>query len=184
MSTNQHQIVDYVIVFMYFIDEKNDKSTKIMIRRKIYLINNFKINIFINNDVIDSKRWNINLNKKQIFIENCEIVVSIDIQRRLINQSQYKSIYIIKVIIMSLNSKMTIFIYHFIDAIFNDKIFFFEFNDINFTMYVYFINSLTQIIVIRNNNLKVVKISRNFRLKYLTKINYSNFFSLTTTSSN
>ena len=85
LSINQYQIVDYVIVLMYFIDEKNDKSTKIMIRWKIYLINNFKINMFINNDIIDSKRWNINLNKKKIFIENCEMIVSIDIQRRFVD---------------------------------------------------------------------------------------------------
>ena len=37
-------------------------------------------------------------------------------------------------------------------------------------------NSSTQIIVVRNDNFKIVKISRNFRLKYLTKINYSNVF--------
>ena len=72
---------------MYFIDEKNDKSTKIMIRRKVYLINNFKINMLINNDVIDSKRWNINLNKKETLIESCEIIITIDIQRRFVNQS-------------------------------------------------------------------------------------------------
>ena len=56
LSTNQYQIVDYVIVLMYFINEKNDKSTKIMIRWEMHLINNFKINMLINNDIIDSKR--------------------------------------------------------------------------------------------------------------------------------
>ena len=176
LSTNQYQIIDYVIVFMYFIDEKIDKSTRIMIRREMHLINNFKINMLINNDVMNSQRWNINLNKKQIFIKNCEIVVLIDIQRRSIDQSQHKSIYIIKITIMSSNSKMTIFIYYFVDAILNDKIFFFEFDDINLTMYAHFMNSSTQIIVVRNDNLKVVKIFRNFRLKYLTKMNYSNVF--------
>ena len=64
LRINQYQIIDYIIVLMYFINEKNEKSIKIMIRREMYLINNFKINIFINNNVIDLKRWNINLNKK------------------------------------------------------------------------------------------------------------------------
>ena len=77
---------------------------------------------------------------------------------------------------MSSNSKMTILIYHFVDAIFNDKNFLFEFDDINLTMYVHFMNSSTQIIVVRNDNFKIVKIFRNFRLKYLTKMNYSNVF--------
>ena len=176
LRTNQYQIVDYIIVFMYFIDEKNEKSTKIMIRREMHLINNLKINIFIDNNVIDSKRWNINLNKKQIFVENCEIVVSINIQRRSIDQSQHKSIYIIKISIISLDSKMTIFIYYLANAIFNDRDFFFEFDNINFIMYVYLINASIQTILIRNDNFKIVKISRNFRLKYLIEINYSNVF--------
>ena len=80
---------------------------------------------------------------------NCEIIVSINIQRRLIDQSQYKSIHIIKIIIISLNSKITIFVYHFIDAIFNDQNFFFEFNNINFTMYAYLMNASIQIILTR-----------------------------------
>ena len=56
INFDQHQIVDYVIVFMYFLDKKNDKIVKDMIRREVHLINNLKTNMFIENDVIDSKK--------------------------------------------------------------------------------------------------------------------------------
>ena len=56
------------------------------------------------------------------------------------------------------------------------KFFFFEFNNINFTIYTHLINALIQIVLIRNDNFKIVKISRNFRLKYLIEMNYSNVF--------
>ena len=43
-------------------------------------------------------------------------------------------------------------------------------------MYAYLINASIQIVLIRNDNFKIVKISRNFRLKYLIEMNYSNVF--------
>ena len=56
IDTNQHQINKYIINNMYFVDEKNDKFVKIMIRREIHLMNDFKINMLINNDVIDFEK--------------------------------------------------------------------------------------------------------------------------------
>ena len=71
---------------------------------------------------------------------------------------------------------MTIFIHHFVDVIFNDRDFFFEFDNINFTIYAYLMNASIQVVLIRNDNFKVVKILRHFRLKYLIEMNYSNVF--------
>ena len=42
--------IDFVIF-----DEINDKSTTICFIRYVYLINNLKINIFLNNDILKSK---------------------------------------------------------------------------------------------------------------------------------
>ena len=54
--TDQHQTFEYVIVSMYFFDQKNDKIVKIMIRREIHLMNNLKINMLIDNDVTDFEK--------------------------------------------------------------------------------------------------------------------------------
>ena len=53
---DQHQTFEYVIASMYFLDQKNDKIVKIMIRREIHLMNNLKINMLIDNDVIDFEK--------------------------------------------------------------------------------------------------------------------------------
>ena len=41
---------------MYFIDVKNDKFVKTIIRREIHLIDNFKVNMFINNNVTNFEK--------------------------------------------------------------------------------------------------------------------------------
>ena len=53
LNTTKHFSIDYVIVFIYFNNEKNDKSMKIKIVKKIYLINELKINMLIDNDFIE-----------------------------------------------------------------------------------------------------------------------------------
>ena len=60
INFDQHQIVDYVIMSMYFLNQKNNKIVKNIIRREIHLINNLKTNMLIENNVIDSKKWNMN----------------------------------------------------------------------------------------------------------------------------
>ena len=59
---------------------KNDKSIVSMLRLEIHLINNFKINMFIDNNVFDSKNIVINSIKKQIFIINTKIIVFMNIR--------------------------------------------------------------------------------------------------------
>ena len=42
--------------------------------KKIYLIDNFKIYILIENDIVDSKQIMLNINKNKIFINNYKII--------------------------------------------------------------------------------------------------------------
>ena len=77
---------------------------------------------------------------------------------------------------MSSQTKITISIYYFVDNFFNNKNYFFESNEFDFILYVYFINVFIKIIFVRNNNKQIVKISRNFRFDYFIEINYFNVF--------
>ena len=79
-DTNQHEISDYVICFMYFEKNKNDIFFKIMIRREVHLILYFKINMLINNDVICFESIVINSMNKKIYIDSCDVIVSIKIR--------------------------------------------------------------------------------------------------------
>ena len=82
LDTSQHQSSDYAIVSMYFVDVKNDNFAKIFIRREIHLINNFKVNMFIDNDVTVSENVVFDLIKKQIFIDSCEVTIALDVRSR------------------------------------------------------------------------------------------------------
>ena len=81
-----------------------------------------------------------------------------------------------KNIVVSLQAKITISIYYFVNNFFKNKNYFFESNEFDFTLYVYFINIFIKIILVRNNNKQIVKISRNFCFDHLIEINYFNIF--------
>ena len=83
LNISQHQNSNYVIVLMYFVDVKDDNSIKIFIRREIHLVNNLKINMFIDNDVIVSENVVLDLVKKQTFIDNCDVIIVFDVRSRV-----------------------------------------------------------------------------------------------------
>ena len=66
----------------YFLDTSNNTSTKTFFTREVYLIDNFKANMLINNDILESKKFAIDLEKDEIYIDSCNITVFIDVQKR------------------------------------------------------------------------------------------------------
>ena len=45
--------------------------------KKIHLIDNFKIYMLIENDIVDSKQIMLDVNKNKVFINNCEVIINI-----------------------------------------------------------------------------------------------------------
>ena len=174
-DTNQHEISDYAICFMYFEKNKNDISFKVMIRREIHLISHFKINMLINNNVICSENIVIDSTNKKIYIDNCDVIVSIEIRSRNA-QTQQRFIHAKKTIILSSRNQLIISIHQLNDELFNNRDFFFESNNIDFIFYVHLIDSFIKTILIFNDTNQIIKISRNFRLNKLIKIDYSHVF--------
>ena len=81
-NTIQYQSFDYIIVLIYFASTKKKVSITILIRKKIHLIKNLKINIFIDIDIIISKNIVIDLIKKKTIIQSCDIIVFFEIRSR------------------------------------------------------------------------------------------------------
>ena len=100
LNISQHQNSNYAIVSMYFVDVKNDNSIKAFIRREIHLIDNLKINMFIDNDVSVSKNVVLDLVKKQAFIDSCDVIIAFDVRSR-VNHAQQRSIHVKKIIVLS-----------------------------------------------------------------------------------
>ena len=82
LDITQHQSFDYVIVLMYFANIKKKNFVIILIRKKIHLMKNLKINMFININVITSKNIIINLIKKKIVIQSRNIIVFLEMRSR------------------------------------------------------------------------------------------------------
>ena len=141
LDINKHQINKYALIFIYIKNkDEKEKTTRACLRRKIYIIDDLKANMFIDNDVMKSKNINVSLNKEIAYIENCKIIVLMKIKSFEI--SIIKSVHLRKITIIFPHLKISVKLYHLI--IFGFRDFLFEFNDIDLLIiYVHLINAFT-----------------------------------------
>ena len=177
MSINRHFTFEYVIVFIYFVDKNTiDKEIKTCFRREIYIVDNLKANMLIENDIIDSEIFIINLNNKIVRINNCDVTISIEIRSFKISTIQL-SIHLKKIIIVSIYVELTIFIHRMKNILFVARDFLFESKIINqLSMYVHLIDAVIETIIVRNDNDMSIQISRNMQLNKIFKLKYFNVF--------
>ena len=102
----------------YFEINKNDKSIKIIIIKKIHLINNLKVNMLLNIDFIDSKKIDINIFNKIVHIDNCEIIVFLKI--RIFKIIVQTSIHVTKTTYVFFSIKFFLSIHHIVMSINRD----------------------------------------------------------------
>ncbi len=159
----------------FYIIKKNNKENKIctMFRCEIHLINDLKTNIFIEINIISSKRIVVNLITCIAKIKSYKIIILIEI--RTSNNIILKLVYFKKLIIISLRSKLLVKIYYF--AILKNRDFLFELNKIShFINYAYLINVITKTIILKNNTNILIYILRNYCLSKFFEIKYFNAF--------
>ena len=66
VKINEHIFINFTIL-----NEINEKSINVTFIRHVYIVKNFKTNIFLSNDILKSKNIVFHVNKK-IIIENCD----------------------------------------------------------------------------------------------------------------
>ena len=129
--------------------EKNDKKNdvRVMFRREIHIMNNLKINILMKNEIMNFKRIFIDFGKNTTRINNCSVIVFIEIHT--FNKIVFKSIHLRKRTTIFLRSKISISMHHF-NVLNRD--FLFEFDEILYiTVYVHIINIIINAMILRNN---------------------------------
>ena len=169
LKANKHSIDKYVVCSVYFSNiEKNDNNILLEIIKKTHLIDNLKTNLLIENDVLNCELIDIFTFTNSTLIETCNVTILITTQFKFI--SQIKFIHPIKINILA-HSEIVIFIHRI--TIF-DRDYMFEFKIINLSIYAHIIDSNTITILIRNENDKLIHISKNFRLKNLIELDYLN----------
>ena len=171
----KHIINKYACCFMYFAEEKNDRSMFVEIIRKIHLMKNLKTNLLIENDVLNSELINISTFTNSVFIKSCEIIISICIKIKFF--SQVRAIHAINTVISS-RSKFTISIHKITTS---ERNYMFESKKIkNISVYAHVMNVDTSSILVRNEKDKSIRISRNFRLSNLIELEYLNVLQVNT----
>ena len=79
-ETSKHLTDRYAIISIYFKNKnKFDKNVRIMIIKEIHLINDLKINILLENYILNSKLFDISMLTATAYIENCNVTISIKI---------------------------------------------------------------------------------------------------------
>ena len=143
------------------------------IQRKIYLIDNLKINIFIENNITNIEKFIIDITKKRVIINNIDTFITLNV--RLFKIAIQRLIHLRKIIVISLYAKMIISIHNVIFS--NNQDFLFESNDdIKLLIYVRLVNAFIFFIIIRNEQNVSIQISRNYRLNRISKLDFSNVF--------
>lgn len=176
INTNKHYSNEYAVAIVYFrgIDETKQEVRADFIK-KIHLINELKAKILIETDILISKKFILNFKNNTIVIENCQMTIFITIKRKA-NAKIDRIVNFKKIILIFSHTMLSIKIHHL--NISTKKIFLFESNDVNFSMYVHMIDSRIAIIMIRNEKNISIRIPRNFRLKRTIELNYSNAFQI------
>ena len=176
LDINKHISDEYAIIDMHFSKKnKHEKSILIKITRETYLIDDLKTNIFIENDCIDSKEIVVNEAKYTTHINNCDVIIAVDIRtsRIVIKTSMHTR----KTIIISSQFEVIVSVHYII--IFNNRDFLFELIDqLNLTLYAYLIIVDIKIIIISNNKNKIVHLFHNCRVDRMTKVDFLNVFQI------
>ena len=142
-----------------------------MITREIHLVNELKANILIDNDVLNSKMFDISMSISTTYIENCDVIISITIFSR---EMHTQVIHFIKTNLIASYSEKLISIHKICVS---DRDYFFEsIETVNFFIYAHMMNTKTNFILIRNKCNKILKIFRNFKLEKIMKLKYTNVF--------
>lgn len=154
----KHQSFKYAIFNLYIFDRKDKQDVIVHIRCEIYLVDNLKTNILIDNDIIELESIIINIKKREIYIDNCDVTTYVKIQ---FFKFIIRSIHLRKTIIISLYTKISLVVYYF--KVSNNRNFLFEFeNNVILIFYVSIINVFTKTIIAHNDIDKLIQISRNY----------------------
>ena len=174
LDINKHQINEYALIFIYIKSkDENGKTTRTCFRKEVHIVNDLKINMLIDNDVMKLKNINVSSSKRIAYIENCKIIISVKIKSFEI--SVIKSIHLRKTTIISFHSKILMKIHHL--TVFDFRNFFFEFNEIDSLIaYIYLMNAFINEILFWNEFNRFIKVSRNYRLRKLIELKYINAY--------
>ena len=148
----------------------------IYLRRKLHIVDNLRVKIFIKNNIIGPEGIVIDVANKKARINNCSI--TIDITARLRGDFIRRKIFVKSSVFVSPHSEIMLSIKEI--NLSNDRDFLFEpaQTNANLTIFAYLINHIITEVLIRNKSNTSIHILRKLRLKNILEMNYENCFQI------
>ncbi len=175
LKINKHETFEYIIASIYFAGKiAQRKLIREVIRRKMHLMNDVKVNMLIENDILSFEDIFIDDVNSKVTIASCQhMIISIEIRtltKEMINKVLHARFITIissySMIIISIHRSNLSFIWDF----------WFESADLNMSLYAHTMNDFIKCIMIKNAFNKSINIFRNTRLSTIIEIQYSNGF--------
>lgn len=81
ISASKHKSGEFATLFLYF-PEKNNAGQQVYasLTYEIYLVKGLRANLLIRNNIMSLKGFIIDIKKRSVFIESCEVTVPIDVR--------------------------------------------------------------------------------------------------------
>jgi hypothetical protein len=173
IEANIHEIKKYVN-FSIYLSSKNDSTRLIEINREMHLIKEFKVNMFIDNDDLESKNIIIDVQHKMTTIRNCE---NLTIEVKIHQKEFFVRRNVINQFVNVISSKTYAKILYKMKALFSNRDFLFKSSsEVSISIYTHVIDVRMIDVIVRNESVKSIKISRNFKLEKTQKIQYDDCF--------
>ena len=77
IDDREHVNFDYVNLNIYFENKLKKKSSIVHVKKNVHVINNLRVKILIDIDIIYSKKMTINLQTRKFIIDNCDMMIFI-----------------------------------------------------------------------------------------------------------
>ena len=167
-----HETNEYVRILILFSDTKFEKQVLTRIIKKIHLMNEFKVDLFIENDFLKSENCTINISNKKTSIVNYDVDINLSIKQREFYVK--RNTHAMKTIMISSKTKIKVSTKF---SIFDDRNFVFELiNEVNFILFYHIIDFYTNDIIVRNDFSNIVKGLKHFCLKFVIEMLYDDCF--------
>ena len=174
IDENKHEITQYVTLFIFVSNiDKNDKIVIKKITREAHIIDDLKIKMLIDINIMRLKKIDVFISFDQVFIDNCQLTTLIKLQtsqKRRIKQI----IQIDKVIVISFHSQFVVSIRRFNKLSLLDRDFLFELIHChNVFLYAHIVDAFVDVVLTRNEIDKLVILSRKYWFDTLNELSYN-----------
>ena len=186
IDNREHVNFDYVNLNIYFKNKFKEKSSIVYVKRNVYVINNLRVKMLIDINIMCLKKMTINLQTRKLIIDNCDMMTFItctfiDFKINRIVKSHY-------IVIISTYTIMTILFKTQDFELFNEKNYSFQSHVTSFDfetkndIMTYIINVKTFVIHVRNIIDKLIIVFKHIKLDKIFDFEKKNYYHVDSTN--